>query len=54
LKKELVDHFLSHQEGNGGSSTLKLAVDCIEELENGEELEAEGDDEDKEVVNKEQ
>jgi hypothetical protein len=55
LKKELVNRILSHQEGdgNGNSSTPILAVDCIEELENGEELEAESDDEDKEVVNKE-
>jgi hypothetical protein len=46
----MVNHILSHQEGDhGGSSTPMLAVDCIEELE----LEAENDDEDKEVVSKE-
>jgi hypothetical protein len=51
LKKELVNRILSHQEGdgNGNSSTPILAVDCMEELE----LEAENDDEDKEVVSKE-
>jgi hypothetical protein len=54
LKKELVDYIISHQEGNGSSSTPILGVDCIEELENGEALEAESDDEDEEVVNKEQ
>jgi hypothetical protein len=53
LKKELVNHIISHQEGDDSISTPMLAVDCIEELKNGEELEAESDDEDKEVVNKE-
>jgi hypothetical protein len=55
LKKELVDRILSHQEGEGGggSSTPTLAVDCIQYLENGEELGTESDDEDEEVVNKE-
>jgi hypothetical protein len=45
----LVNCIISHQKGEGGSSTPTLAVDCIDELE----LEAESDDEDKGVVSKE-
>ena len=37
--------------GTDDSSLPTLAVDCIEDLENGEE--AENDDEDEEVVSKE-
>jgi hypothetical protein len=47
-KKELVDRILSHEDG-----APTLAVDCIEELDNGEAPEAESDDEDEELVNKE-
>jgi hypothetical protein len=43
-----VDRILSHEDG-----APTLAVNCIEELENGEEPEAESDDEDEELVNKE-
>jgi hypothetical protein len=54
-KKELVDRILSHEEGGtDGTPIPTLAFDCIEEIEHGEDpAEAESDDEDKEVVNKE-